>query len=337
MEAKLTSRRTMLFAAGGFAISVGMGTEAQAGARRPDTSGSHGSSDPARHGWPDTVALPIGFRPEGIASGPGTRGYVGSLADGEVVAGDLRTGRLWTLWPGETGRAVRGLIYDHRTGLLWVAGQIGTTGYVWAIRSRAGTVAQATAVPGAVFLNDLVVTRDAVWVTDSRLAPDRLTKITLRHGGRPTGEAPTFRPLGGDWPAGNGSAVNANGIRQLPDGTLLLNNSAVGGLWQVSPRSGAARSVPVIGGPGITAGDGLLVEGRTIYVVRGSGPAEVSVLTLDRTRSGWSARWRGARTDETLDVPSTATLAGGALWAVNARFGVADPAAAEYWVTRLRP
>ncbi|WP_152364910.1 hypothetical protein [Microlunatus speluncae] len=335
MEPRLTSRRTLLFAAGGFAITAGMGTEAHAVGHR-GASGTLRSTDHRAHGWPETVALPDGFRPEGIASGPGTRGYVGSLADGAVVAGDLRSGRLRTLWPGATGRAVRGMMFDPRTGLLWVAGQVGPAGFVWAIRAWRGTVAHTAAVPGAAFLNDLVITRNAVWVTDSRLAPDRLTKIELRRGGWPSDAQPSFRSLGGDWPPGDGAGVNANGIRQLPDGTLLLNNSAVGGLWQVSPKTGAARSVPVIGGPGITAGDGLLIEGRTIYVVRGSGPAEVSVLTLDRTRSGWSARWRGARTDETLDVPSTATLAGGALWAVNARFGVADPGTAEYWITRLR-
>jgi hypothetical protein len=40
-------------------------------------------------------------------------------------------------------------------------------------------------------------------------------------------------------------------------------------------------------------------------------------------------------TSTDLDVPATATIASGALWAVNARFGVADPATAEYWVTPL--
>jgi hypothetical protein len=34
-------------------------------------------------------------------------------------------------------------------------------------------------------------------------------------------------------------------------------------------------------------------------------------------------------------VPSTATAAGGSLWAVNARFGVASPGTASYWITRL--
>ncbi|GAB3756406.1 hypothetical protein GCM10028864_38510 [Microlunatus parietis] len=316
-----------MIGAGGLALAAGMGTHAEALGRHPQDHSNR---------LPETVALPNGFRPEGIASGPGTRGYVGSLADGAVVAGSLRAGRLEPLWPGEPGRAVRGMMFDHRTGLLWVAGQVQAAGFVWAIQAWSGAVVTAIPVPGSVFLNDLVITRSAVWVTDSRLVPDRLTKIALRRTGRPTGSDPTFLPLGGDWPAGSGSGVNANGIRELPDGSLLLNNSAVGGLWQVDPRTGDTRNVPVHGGPGITAGDGLLIEGRTIYVVRGSGQAEISVLALDRSRTGWSAQWRGTRTADTLDVPSTATLAGGALWAVNARFGVPDPGTAEYWITRLR-
>lgn len=330
MEARLTSRRSLLIGAGGFALAAGLGTHATASGRNPSPQDHQGRR-------PDLVALPNGFRPEGIASGPGTRGYVGSLADGAVVAGNLRAGQLEPLWPGEPGRAVRGLMFDHRSGLLWVAGQVQTAGHVWAIQAWTGAVVAAIPVPGAVFLNDLVITRSAVWVTDSRLVPDRLTRIGLRRDGKPAGTAPTFLALGGGWPAGDGAGVNANGIRRLPDGSLLLNNSAVGGLWQVDPLTGVARSVPVHGGPGITAGDGLLIEGRTIYVVRGSGPAEVSVLTLERDGGGWLARWRGARTDPSLDVPSTATLAGGVLWAVNARFGVADPGTAEYWVTPLRP
>ena len=38
---------------------------------------------------PETVALPDGFRPEGIASGPGTTYYAGSMANGRIVTGDL--------------------------------------------------------------------------------------------------------------------------------------------------------------------------------------------------------------------------------------------------------
>lgn len=293
-------------------------------------------AEPRRAGpAPETVPLPDGIRPEGITSGPGTRFYVGSLADGRIVAGDLLAGTSSTLLAGATGRALRGLFWDSRTNLVWAAGNVGSVGHVWAVHGSTGAVVQDTVVPGAVFLNDLVVDGDTVWVTDSRIVPDRLTRIALTAGGAPTGTPPTFLPLGGAWPQGTGTGVNANGIRALPDGSLILNNSRVGGLWQVDPTSGEASAIPVSGGPGITGGDGLVLDGNTLYNVRGSGQAEVSVLELVPVGSAWAARWRGARSDETLDVPSTATLAGGWLWAVNARFGVASPQTASYWVTRL--
>lgn len=284
---------------------------------------------------PETVPLPDGIRPEGITSGPGTRFYVGSLADGRIVAGDLLTGASSTLLAGSPGRALRGLFWDARTDLVWAAGNVGAVGHVWAVDGTTGAVVQDTIVPGAVFLNDLVVVGDSVWVTDSRIVPDRLTHLQLTPTGAPTGAAPTFVPLSGAWPQGDGAGVNANGIRALPDGSLILNNSRAGGLWQVDPATGVAVAIPVTGGPGITAGDGLELDGRTLYNVRGSGQYEVSVLQLTQTGSTWVAAWRGARTDETLDIPSTATLAGGWLWAVNARFGVASPGTASYWITRL--
>lgn len=284
---------------------------------------------------PETVALPDGIRPEGITSGPGTRYYVGSLADGRIVTGDLLAGTSSTLLAGSAGRALRGLFWDARTNLVWAAGNVGAVGHVWAVDGTTGAVVQDTVVPGAVFLNDLVVTGDSVWVTDSRIVPDRLTRLQLTATGAPTGSAPAFVPLGGAWPQGDGAGVNANGIRTLPDGSLILNNSRAGGLWQVDPATGVAVAIPVTGGPGIVAGDGLELDGSTLYNVRGSGQYEVSVLRLSRTGSTWVAAWRGARTDETLDIPSTATLAGGWLWAVNARFGVASPGTASYWITRL--
>ncbi len=281
----------------------------------------------------DTVPLPDGIRPEGITSGPGTTFYVGSLADGRIVTGDLCRRGTRVLLPGATGRSLRGLFRDRRTGLVWAAGGLGADAHVWAVDGSSGAVVADVAVPGGVFLNDLVVTERAVWVTDSRV--DRLTRIALTRRGLPLGSTATFVPLTGEWPAFDGSNIAANGIRQLPDGSLVLNNSRAGGLWRVNAHTGATRELVVRGGPGLVGGDGLELRGRTLYDVRGSGPAEVSVLRLSRGRHGWVATWRGALTDDTLDVPSTATWAAGSLWAVNARFGVPSPGTASYWVTRL--
>jgi hypothetical protein len=292
------------------------------------------ASSSASGSLPRTVRLPDGIRPEGITSGPGDRYYVGSLADGRIVTGDLRGGTSKVLLPGATGRQLRGLWFDRRSGLVWAAGNVLAEAHVWAVRAWSGTVAHDVVVPDAVFLNDLVVTRRAVWVTDSRM--DRLTRLDLDRDGHPSSGDPEFVALGGDWPGFDGTNISANGIRHLPDGSLVLNHSNAGGLWQVHPRTGEATEIPVSGGPGIVGGDGLELHGRTLYNVRGSGPDQVAVLRLSRDDGDWRATWVTALTHEELDVPTTATLAGGWLWTVNARFGtVPDPLTAEYWITRL--
>ncbi|MEV4899566.1 hypothetical protein AB0K48_60640, partial [Nonomuraea sp. NPDC055795] len=41
---------------------------------------------------PETIPLPNGFRPEGIAIGSGPLAYFGSLANGSIYRANLRTG-----------------------------------------------------------------------------------------------------------------------------------------------------------------------------------------------------------------------------------------------------
>lgn len=295
-------------------------------ADRPSTASHHRDAR--------VLALPAGFRPEGVEAGPGGRLFAGSLADGRIQVLDRRTGESRVLLPGVTGRALRGLRYDGRSGLLWAVGNDGPTGIVLAVRARTGSVERRIEVPGAVFLNDLDVTRSAVWVTDSRV--DRLTRIALRGNGRPTSAAPTNLTISGDWPTPDGN--RANGIRALDRRTLLVVNSTGAVLRTVDTRSGVATPVRVTGTT-LTGGDGLVVRGSTLCVVRGTGQNSVAQFRLTAKGHGkhrsWTARHVRDLTDPALDVPSTATLAGGRLWAVNARFGVADPASAAYQVVGL--
>jgi hypothetical protein len=287
----------------------------------------------AHHGLPDTVALPDGLQPEGITSGPGSTFYVGSVADGRIVTGNLLEVGTTVLLPAATGRSLRGLFHDRHTGLVWAVGSLGADAHVWAVDDTSGAVVADVMVPGGGFLNDLVITRRAVWVTDS--AVDRLTRIALDRRGLPRGTDPTFLPLGGDWPATAAGTFGANGIRELSDESLIINNSTAGGLWEVNRRTGVTREIVVSGGPRPVSGDGLVLRGHTLFDVRGSGASDVSVFRLRRHHGRWTATAQGLLTDPTLDVPSTATFAKGSLWAVNARFGVASPATAPYWITRL--
>jgi hypothetical protein len=293
-------------------------------------------ADDGRHDHrelPDTVALPDGLRPEGITSGPGTTFYVGSVSDGRIVTGDLLGVGTTVLLPPAAGRSLRGLFHDRHTGLVWAVGSLGAESHVWAVDDTTGAVVADVLVPGGGFLNDLVLTERAVWVTDSSV--DRLTRIALNRRGLPRGTDPTFLPLVGDWPATAPGAFGANGIRELHDDSLVINNSTAGGLWRVNRRTGVAREIEVLGGPRPVSGDGLVLVGHTLFDVRGSGAADVSVFRLRRRHGRWVATAQGTLTAATLDVPSTATYAKGSLWAVNARFGVASPDTASYWVTRL--
>lgn len=280
---------------------------------------------------PARIELPDGFRPEGITTVPGSSTFfAGSMNGGSILAGSLVTGATRTLTPGVTGRALRGMVYDPRTRLLWTAGTQGTGGVVLAVDARSGAVRATYLVPDAGFLNDVTLAEGALWVTDSLV--NRLTRIPLTPGGQPAG-SPTFLPLTGAWPVVQG--FGANGIRTLLDGTLLLNNSTAGGLWRVDPATGETSAVPIKGGA-LTSGDGLELAGNTAYVVRGNNDASVTTLQLGYGRAGAvTAKFVGLIGSAGLDVPSTTSRDGKSLWTINARFGVATPNAAEYWITRL--
>ena len=116
--------------------------------------------------------------------------------------------------------------------------------------------------------------------------------------------------------------------QQQPGGWPVAGRRRVGRHPPRSPSPEAHRS---------RAATGSSSSAGTLYNVRGSGPKDVHGRAAAARRRRAGAR-RGARTltDDSLDVPSTATAAIGSLWVVNARFGVASPATACYWITRLR-
>ena len=280
---------------------------------------------------PDRIALETGSLPEGIAAGPGTTFFVGARSDGDIYVGDVRRDTVTRLVDETTpGAAAVGMYYDTRSGLLWVAGGgpgagrgLGTvTAY------DGGVEVFQTTVEGAGFLNDVVVTRDAVYVTDS--FSRELVVVPLDRSGRPEGEVERLL-LTGDYAFQEGT-FNANGIRELPGGDLVVVSRGV--LYAVDPSTGVADRIEVSGRQ-LTGGDGLELRGRTLYVVNGYGGDEVVVLRL--SGDGGSATTTGViaeRSEEQLDRPTTAALVAGSLYVVNGRFSIAGPTT-ENFVTRL--
>lgn len=279
---------------------------------------------PAR-ALPDRLALPDGWQPEGVT----TNGHVlftGSLRDGALYRTNPRTGAGRVLAPGATGRVAVGLDYDRRRKLLWVAG--GATGEVRAQDVRTGAVLATYSFGSASprFLNDVVVTRDAVVVTDSNNA--ELAVVPLGPGrALPAAGRATTVPLRGDIVYGEG--FNLNGIVRS-HGKVLAVQSNTGLLFRISP-SGRTRTVP-LGGATLVNGDGMEVRGDTLYVVRNQDQLVEVVRLRHRATAG---RVVTELTDSDFDVPTTLAEVDGSLYAVNARFNTTPTPGTEYWITRL--
>ncbi len=139
----------------------------------------------------------------------------------------------------------------------------------------------------------------------------------------------TTLPLSGEWVQGAGN--NANGISTTPDGrTLLVINSSNGTLYRVDPGSGNAAAVDsdVL----LTAGDGLLREGRTMYVVQ-NRLNQIAVLRLDKR--GTSAELADTITSANFDVPTTVARWGDRLYLPNARFTTPPTPDTTYTVVQV--
>lgn len=272
--------------------------------------------------FPSRIDLPLGWQPEGITSS-GTTAWVGSLANGAIWEANLRTGEGRILVPGVTGRVAVGITYEAAHDRLWVAG--GPTDSIRVYDASSGALlAEYTVASG--FLNDVVVTEDAAYVTDSRVA--QLVVIPLGSGGAlPAPGAATTLPLTGDI-VYDPAAFNANGI-DAARGWLLIVQSNTGLIFRVDPATGVTTALT--GDYDATMGDGLEVRGSTIWVVR-NFISTIAVLRVDGGLS--SATEIDTITSPDLAIPTTATLAAGSLWAVNARFGT-PPAGTAYWITRL--
>jgi hypothetical protein len=284
------------------------------------------SAGAAAANFPARIDLPDGWQPEGITAGTGTTVYVGSLADGSIWAGDVRTGLGSVLVEGSPGQVAVGLDYESGFDRLWVAG--GPTGEVRVYHAGSGEHLETYTFPGPRFLNDLVVSGGAVYVTDS--AAPELGVIPLGAAGSlPAPSAATTLPLSGEFTF-IPNDFNANGI-VATRGWLVVVMSAAGELLRVDPATGEAL-VMDLGGATAASGDGLELRGSRLYVVR-NFLNEVAVFRLG---SGlMSARLEGTLTSAGLDIPTTAAFSAGRLWAVNARFTTPPTPDTAYWITRL--
>ena len=276
--------------------------------------------------FPDRIALHNGFRPEGIAIS-GKTFYVGSIPTGAVYRGDLRSGKGKVLVPAADGHASIGLKVDRRDRL-FVAG--GPTGMAFVYDADSGKELAAYELTDlATFVNDVIVTRSGAYFTDS--VNQVVYRIPIGRNGRLCGSSP-------DDPADRRHRLRPGGVqrqrhrcdprRQAPD------HRAVGArkLFTVDPESGVTDEIAL--DEPVTQGDGLLLDGKTLYVVR-NFQNRIAVVKLDRKLESGKVVTHIVAPPGKLDIPTTIAEFGDSLYAVNARFSTTPEPSTEYWVTRL--
>jgi DNA-binding beta-propeller fold protein YncE len=276
-------------------------------------------------GLPDHYVLP-GDRvfPEGIAVRDGsTEFFVSSFTTGTIYRGQLHQPITEVfLEGGVDGRnSAVGLAVDTKRNRLYIAeGFAG--GFppsfqafpkIWSYDLKSGErIATATAV-GGLMINDLAIGLDgSVYATDSfapaiyRMEADTFGEVALE----------PWLNLAGS-PIVYGPGFNLNGIVVTPDGKyLLIVQSNTGQLFRVGISDGSIVEVD-LGGAKLINGDGLVLRGHTLHVVRNADNQIDRVQLSGRWTSG---EVRGSATDPSFHYPTTADFLGGRLLVVNAQF-----------------
>lgn len=279
--------------------------------------------------FPELIPLPAGFAPEGIATGRGTSFFVGSLVNGEIFKGDLRSGAGEILVQGMSGNIAVGLHVDQRSNYLYVAG--GRNGDARVYNADTGELLAAYTLaptPGA-FVNDVVVTRDAAYFTNS--FQSIIYKLPLGPGGTlpDPGEVITLA-LSANYETAPG--FNTNGIDATPDGKqLIIVNSTTGKLYTVDPETGDVSEINLHGDL-VRAGDGILLSGKNLYVMQ-NRLNQIAVVALSPDYS--AGKVVDLLTDPAFDIPTTIAEHGNYLYAVNAKFGTPPPGTA-YEVVQVK-
>jgi len=255
--------------------------------------------------------------------------YSGSRANGAVYAADLRTGAGAILVPGVAGRVAVGLSFDARTNYIFVAG--GGTGKAYIYDADTGAQVQeyTFTAPTGTFINDVIVTHNGAYFTNSSRA--EYYRVPLGPAGQPAAPADFETiPLSGDFQQVPG--FNSNGIEATASGnTLIIVNSAAGKLYNVEALTGVATLID-LGGASVSAGDGLLLVGRTLFVVRNQ-LNQVAVVELAPDLS--SGAVVQAITDPSFDIPTTIARFGNRLYVVNARFSTPPTPSTPYTIVRV--
>lgn len=256
--------------------------------------------------------------PEGIAHLAGSKTfYVGSTTDGTVFRGTLGQKDTAVFLPPVAERPTAvGLKVDAQNRL-YIAG--GASGKVFVYDTVGGSLLKTLSTPTApaTFLNDITLTPDAAYITDSqRPILFRAARTASAVGDAEawldfTGTALQYQP-----------GFNLNGIASTPDGQyLIVVQSNTGKLFRITVADKSVTEIELTGQT-VKNGDGILLDGQTLYVVRNQDVIIVPVtLSADFGRGTLGTPF----SDDSLRFPTTIAQVGKRLLVVNAQFNKRGP------------
>ena len=255
--------------------------------------------------------------PEGVAYRSDTGDfYVGSTTDGTVFRGNVEGGSKEAevfLEPESDGRTTAiGMEVDEE-GRLYIAG--GDTGRIFVYDTESADQIRRLDTPDAeaTFLNDVAVTPDGdAYFTDSM----RPVLFRVTSTGDGVGDAEPWLNFEGT-PAEYEEGFNFNGIDATEDGRYLVAvKSNTGELFRIDTESKEVVEIN-LEGETLANGDGLLLDGHTVYVVRNEQGLIVPVKLSGEYISGEVGE---PFTDPSFAFPTTIAKANGRLLVVNSQF-----------------
>jgi hypothetical protein len=297
--------------------------------------------------FPTRVYTLDGSASEGFAIGKGPAAY-NSSPDGSIYKVDLQSGQ------GEVLVEVQdpfdcfklGMRVDDRTNYLFVAGCVYGNAFVYDADTGALIMEYQLNISGEFgVVNDLTITNDAVYFTDSyrpvlyRLPLSSNGDIPLDAGAATEIPLPAEFALDPSKPCCGG-----NGIVSTPDGkTLIIGHSNLARLYRVDTASGEVEQI-AIDGPLTGFLDGIAMQNKTLYIMTPydfPGPPvsidRIQVVELDKGYLTGSLTETITDPDN-LDGVASGAIFGNSLYVNNARYTIDFPPAPDtpFWVTKLK-
>ena len=264
---------------------------------------------------PTTIVLPGATSAEGIAAGRGSTFYAGDIFTGDIFRGDVRRGTAEPFIDAPAGRQAAGMWADVSRDLLFVAGGFTGQAYVYDLSTGAPLASYQLGGAGPSLINDVAVTRDGAWFTDT--VQPRLYFVPVG----PRGQLGAFTTLALSGPAADSAdQFNLNGIRATPDGsTLIVAHTGNAALYTVDPDTGASQTIAGVSVPNV---DGILFEAGRLWAVQ-NFINQVSRIRLSPDLT--SGVVEEVITDPRFQVPATAARFGDRLAVLNAKFDTGFP------------